>query len=278
MKKQTVETTIILPVYNAERYLKQCIQSIVNQTYKDFELIVVDDASTDSTSQILKEFAKKDSRIQLHRNTANQGVAYTMNKAISFANGQYITIMNADDIMLPERLKLSIKFLKANPNYICTGTQVDLINNKDEVVGHKEFPTSHEKIYNSMLTINPVQHSSMTINKDLLPEDFTFYNNNYRVSEDLDLLTRLQKYGKLHNLPETLIQYRIHDESLTQTFPRKMFNTAYKIRINAITRHGYKPQFAELVKLHGGLILVNLLPQNLVNKVFYKLRGNLINK
>lgn len=270
------KVSIILPVYNASKFLKECLDSILKQTYTNYEIVVVDDGSTDNSYTIAKEYANINNRIKIIKNIKNLGVSCAMNTAINVSRGRYISVMNADDKMHPKRLQKQVDFLESNSEYIVIGSQVKLIDEYGKKKGIKKFPTSHKDIYRSLYLTNPIQHSSMTINRRLLPQDFTWYNEDLRLSEDIDLLFRLLKYGKLANHNEILTSYRIHKESLTKMNTKQMYLIGYRARKRGKNIHGYKPSILNSIILNISLAIVVIIPTNLLLPVFYKLRSYLL--
>ena len=141
--------SVIMSVYNGEKYLVQAIDSILNQTYQNFEFIIIDDCSTDNSSHILQEYAKKDSRIKIikkEKNIGIKGFIENLNLGISIAEGKYIARMDADDISLPERFQKQVTFLENNPEIFMVGAQIDFINEKNEIIGEKAGALEHEEI------------------------------------------------------------------------------------------------------------------------------------
>lgn len=268
--------TIILPVYNAGEYLYECLDSISKQSYKDFEVIAIDDASSDTSYQILEDFAKKDSRFKVYRNENNLGVSKTQNEALSKARGQFVAIMNADDVMLENRLEKQITFLKKNDQYVLVGGQVEMIDEHGKKLREKDFPVSDEEIKEKIYLHNPIQHSTMMVNRGLLPEGLVWYSENMEVSEDIDFLFKVMQYGRFANLTEKVIKYRVHSQSLSRLDPKKMYKLAYTSRKAAKKRYGYKPSPKNEIALEFGMILMNILPKRLVFPVFYAIRRLLV--
>ena len=153
-KKQTPLVSVIMPVYNADGYLVEAIESILNQTYQNFELIIVDDASTDNTEQMISQFKKQNSKkikaIRLKKNL-NKGGDACANLAFQKAKGQFIARMDADDIAHPKRLEKQLKFLLKNPDIFMVGSQAWVINKKGEIIGEKKVPLTSKEIYQNYL-------------------------------------------------------------------------------------------------------------------------------
>ena len=164
--------SVVMPVYNAGGFLVEAIKSILKQTYKNFEFIIVDDASTDDSWKILRKFRKKDKRIKTYRFQEKVGVSQTVKYAIEKAKGKFLARMDADDSSYPQRLEKELNYLLKNPETVAIGTQCRLIDKNGKTIGKKTFPTKFEDIYKYIFTFIPVQQPTLMINKTKLPKDF----------------------------------------------------------------------------------------------------------
>lgn len=213
--------SVVLPAYNAELYLKEAMDSILQQTFTDFELIILNDGSTDSTEDIILSY--EDSRIVYVKNQENLGLIGTLNKGISLAKGKYIARMDADDIALPERLNKQISFLEANTQYGVVGAFAQIIDSKDIY----KVPVTNEAIKAFLYIDSPFIHPSVVIRKDLLSSNM--YDHQYHRIEDYELWVRLSAQTKFYNIPEILLKYRILEGSesslLKSNLERKLLLT-----------------------------------------------------
>jgi len=200
-----------MAVYNGEKYLKEAIESILNQTFRDFEFIIVDDGSTDRTPEILKEYVRKDERIKIITNPQNIGLTKSLNRAIKLAKGEYIARMDADDIAAPKRLEKQIEFMKRNPEFGLVGTAYYEMNSKGNIVGEKYFPASDEEIRKNLIKYNPFFHSSVVIRKKVF-DKVGLYNENIPKAQDYDLWFRIAQNYKIANLPSLLMMRRYSKE------------------------------------------------------------------
>lgn len=205
--------SVLLPAYNAEKYIRESVESILAQTYPHFELLVIDDGSDDKTAEIVASI--KDARLKLIRNPQNLGLIKTLNRAVSLAQGAYIARMDADDISLPERLEKQLNLLQANSELILCGTSVYVFSDKKTV--QTTAPTTHNAILWKMLYQTPFVHPSIMLNTKKTGTHF-YYDQNYPHCEDYELFVRLAKVGKMANLPEPLYRYRRHPESVSIKF------------------------------------------------------------
>jgi glycosyltransferase involved in cell wall biosynthesis len=216
--KHIPAVTVLLPVYNAADFLAQTIESILAQTFTDFELLLINDGSTDSSMTVISRF--KDSRIRIVQNEVNLGVIETRNRGVKLIRGRYCVLMDADDLSLPVRIEKQFAFLESNPSIDAVATLVSLINTDGEVTGVWE--TDHATITESairtmMPRTNCIAQPSVMIRSDVLRE--FMYNTVQHGAEDYDLWLRLLAAGRrIVKIPEALLQYRIHPASLTANF------------------------------------------------------------
>lgn len=272
-KNITPLISVVMPVYNAADFLRPALDSIINQTYKNWELIAVDDASTDASQKILKEYQAKDKRIKVLKNINNLGVSKSANKAISHAKGDYIARMDADDICYPDRFEKQTSYLQDNPDTLAVGMQCHLINEKEEIIGDKLFPTSFKNIKAMMFWSIPVQQPSIMFNCKKIPVDFPWYDGGFRSAEDLELIFKLFKMGKVENMSDFGLKYRIHTRNTSLINPKKTFYLTLKSRLRAIRKHGYRPSLKGLVLTIIQTIVVFIVPAKYVFPLYSIVRG-----
>ncbi len=275
MKKQTRTNqliSIVMPVYNAELYLVESLKSIINQTYSNWELIVVDDCSTDKSFQILNKFAQKDNRIKVFKNKKRLGVAGTANFALKKANSKLIARMDADDIMHPQRLEKQRLFLLENKDVGLVGTQCVLINKSGKKIGYKYFPTSNQDIYRMIFHSIPIQQPTAMFNLNVLNKNILLYDQNKTTAEEVEVLFRILTSVKTANLPDVLLSYRLHGENTSLKNPKKTFYSTFLTRFKAITEYGYVPSFTGFVLNLMQLVFISVLPGKYITPVYYFLR------
>ncbi|BCX12807.1 MAG: glycosyl transferase [Thermosynechococcus sp.] len=216
--------SVILPVYNSEKHIQLTIESIINQTIHDFELIIINDGSSDKSFEIVSNYAKIDSRICLI-NQSNQGLAKTLNKAIEIARGEYIARMDADDVALPYRLAYQLTLLREKKLDIC-GASVQLIG---AATGYWHYPYSHEGCEAELLFGVPFAHPSVMGYSRVFRE--LKYSSVLSVVEDYDLWQRVWAAGfKMGNVPEVLLQYRVHRKQISALYRRQQAQNSRQIR------------------------------------------------
>ncbi|MBN8784012.1 MAG: hypothetical protein ABS85_03635 [Sphingobacteriales bacterium SCN 48-20] len=205
--------SVILPVYNGEQYLRLAVDSVLHQDFTDFELLLIDDHSSDNTPAICHEYAEADQRVVYIRNAANKRVAATLNVGIDAAKGKYIARMDADDIALPARLGTQVSFLEQHPDITLIDTWMTYINEQNLPTGfHNAKVFEPKEIRRKLARGNVLGHSSIMIRTEVLKQH-RYHKTTY---EDYELWLRLTAKGYwFQKLQESLLYYRIHTESIT---------------------------------------------------------------
>ncbi|MDB5002613.1 MAG: glycosyltransferase [Mucilaginibacter sp.] len=210
--KATPNITVLMPAYNAEKYIREAIESVLLQTYTDFELLIVNDGSTDGTVAIINSF--KDDRIVLI-NQSNKGVANALNTGLKYARAPYIARFDADDVCYPYRLEKQIRFLHDNPEYILIGSEAKyIIENGDFLFDFHCIAYSHEQIMDKLYFYCPFVHPTVMYKKEnvINAGGYPTHAHNF---EDYLLWTNLVNEGHFCNLTEPLIKYRLNSSSVT---------------------------------------------------------------
>lgn len=262
--------SIIFPIFNEGEYLRQACKSIQAQTYSNFEVIAVDDGSTDNSLAILKEVAQKDTRFRVFTHKKHLGMSGNNNFALKHASGRYIARMDGDDIMVKDRIKKQVQFLQANPDYVAVGGQVLLVDEKGSFLRIKTFPLNHDRIYKALYYQSSVQHATIMVDRAKLPKDFKWYDPDLKRAEDIDLFFRLFNYGKFGNLSRIVHIYRQNQGSASQRQIRQLFSDTIKVRKKAIQEYGYEPSFIGQILHWCQAVLGTLLPTKLIEPVFLR--------
>ena len=219
--------SVLMTAYNAEKYLAQAIESILNQTYTDYEFIIINDGSTDDTPNIIQRYADQDSRIIFVNNKQNQGLIAVLNQGLDMARGEFIARMDADDISLPQRFAKQVAYLDANPDVGVLGTLIHGFDKLDAPGIQIPVVTVFD-----MLQQNYIAHPSVMMRKALLDKYNLRYNPDYKHCEDLELWSRMIFLTKFHNIMEVLLMYRITGNNIsTQNWDLQQATTE-KIRNN----------------------------------------------
>ena len=214
------KVSVIMPAYNAEKYINEAIDSILGQTFGDFELIIINDCSADSTENIIQSYS--DSRIVYLKNEKNMGVAATLNRGLEAAGGEYIARMDADDISLPQRLEKQVNLLDADPSLVACGSQLENFCDGAVSAGLR-FPVTKEEA-GALLVLHPtLAHPTVMLRGTVLRENRLRYDLRYEGTEDFALWWEISRYGSLVSLDEVLLRYRVHVGQATRTIkPEKI--------------------------------------------------------
>ena len=218
--------SVNMPVHNGERFIKDAIQSILDQTLVDFELIIVNDGSTDNTVSIIEGF--KDSRIRIINNSKKTGLAHVRNKAILESKGNYIALLDSDDIAYPDRFKLQVDFLDKNPFHCLVCGWTDIIDANGNITGQEYFNYSDNEIAAALFFHNCISQSSVMLRKSMLPSIFP-YDPAFPPAEDYHLWVRMAKSYPMHIIKEPLIKYRIHNKNTSAIKQEQDFRPEYAI-------------------------------------------------
>ena len=203
--------SVVLPVYNVAPYIKEAIDSILNQTIQDFEIIVIDDCSTDKTIEIVNSY--KDDRIKIIAKDKNKGLIDSLNIGFKAAKGKYIARMDGDDISDSKRFEKQLQILENNPEIKVCGSWLQAFGNDDKIIKHKE---KHEQIL-----VNMMAHCSMSLGSVMLDRVWVegeYFDENKKHVEDYDFWSKVIWKGKFHNIQEVLYHYRIHTNQVSSTY------------------------------------------------------------
>jgi glycosyltransferase involved in cell wall biosynthesis len=252
LKKSTntenILASVIMPVYNSEIYLEQSIKSIIKQTHKYFEYIIINDGSTDGSLDILNQI--KDSRIKVINNKINFGNYPSRNAGIRLARGQFIFVMDSDDIALPNRIEVQLNHMISNPEVgICSSSfQILGLNN---IIN---YPNDYELLKVAFIENNYCLHPGLCIRKDLFNDKKSLlYDEHYRYASDYAFIARNFRNFKICNIPEVLMEYRMHPQQITSSkfFEQQFY--ADQIRINYLSNIKLFPSPKE-IKIHLSLM------------------------
>lgn len=266
--------SVLMTVYNARPFLRESVSSILSQTYKNLELIVVDDGSDDGSTEIIKSFSKRSRRVKTVFLKKNVGPSHASNAGLKITKGMYIARMDADDISYPDRIERQVRFLEKHSDVVLLGGQCRLIDKNGEVVGVKRFPAEHDDIYRSLFKINPIQHPSCMINCNLFDKKKLSYKNHFLLAHDLELVFDLARYGKLANLGSEILFYRQYPSSLSLKDPKETFKATLRIRKKAVKIYGYKPEIQGRLFNFLQTLIVAVLPGRIIYPVYALMRNS----
>jgi glycosyltransferase involved in cell wall biosynthesis len=211
----TPSVTVLMPVFNAQNYLRSAIESILKQSFRDFELLIIDDGSRDKSLQIVQRFAKEDKRVRIIRNTTHKGLVKTLNHGLKLAKAPLVARMDSDDIASSDRLRKQYQFLSQNPQFVAVGSNVELIDADGNFIRQWKYESNFKLLKWRNLLKSPLAHPAvMYRKKEVL--GLGGYRESAIYYEDHDLWSRVIEKYPITNIQETLLQYRIHGNSITQ--------------------------------------------------------------
>lgn len=233
------KVSVVMPVYKGDKYLSEAVDSILNQTFSDFEFIIICDDPTDETRYILDKYRQNDSRIQLYYQK-RQGLVSSRNKGISLSKGEYVVKMDADDISLPDRLKEQVEFMDNHPDIGISGTWIKVFGDVPQYV--LKLPCDHESIKSSLLFFCSIAQPSIIIRRDAFLKSGLCYDKDESHAEDYGLWVRAADVLKLANIPQAHVYYRMHTSTTNSKVQKEVSG---KIRLSQIRKLGIVPTKVE---------------------------------
>ncbi len=257
--------SVIMPVYNGERYLAQAVESILSQSYSHFELIIINDGSTDSTPAILSQFMATDGRIRLLTNSKPLGKAGDLAKELGIqqAKGEYIAIMDADDVAKPQRLKQQLAYMQAHPEVFLCGAWAEYIDGDGAVFLDWKPDTEHREIVQNLYYKNSIIHPTFFFRNEAGNQPF--YETKYTWYNDYYTQLRLIRQGKkLANVSQVLLSYRISGNSSTQTGIKKKIHEYFQIRQEVAQYKPTRPSVVHRLIVFAQYVAITYLPEKWV--------------
>jgi len=239
--KNTPKISVIMPVYNTEKYVWQAIESILSQSFDDFEFIIIDDCSTDTSYQICQSCAKKDTRIKLSQNQGNIGVVKTRNRLLGLVDewSQYIAIMDADDISDPSRIQLQHDYLQEHKNISIVGSNISIIDDNSLVTWKRIYPQTQDEISKSIFIRSPFAQPSVMIRKSDL-EKVWVYNEDFERCQDYELWCRFfDMWYMWANINQELLRYRVFSDQWKSKHLKLTLKNTIKVQKKYIFQRQY---------------------------------------
>ncbi|MBO7559978.1 MAG: glycosyltransferase family 2 protein [Alphaproteobacteria bacterium] len=223
MPQKKPKVSVIMPAYNVEKYVGEAIESILKQTFTDFEFIILNDGSTDNTSSIIREYAKKDKRIKFIDNKTNKGFIASLNECLDVAQCEYIAKMDSDDISKPTRLAKQVDFLEKHPDYGMVGCGLQAF--QDDNFSYMNPPEVRvgDFLFGCKTTV-------FVARREIIEQYHLRFDSNYFAAEDMEFYSRFARYAKIHNLQEILYLYRVHKASVSKEKADIQAETTKKIQ------------------------------------------------
>lgn len=268
--------TCIMPVYNTAKYLEECIESILNQTFTDFEFIISDDWSTDWSKDIIKKYAEKDNRIIFLDNHKNRWIVANLNDCLDNSSWEYIAIMESDDISMPERFEIQVKFLDENKNIDLVWWFAYTIDWNWNLIWSIKKPCNSNDIYKDLIKYSTFINPSVMFRNIILSKVWIFVEK-YNLIQDYDFFCRIiYSWFFWANVSNYLIKYRIH-QSASSKKNKIISKMLIKYKKNIIKFYNLKISFKEIIIIHLDYLSINFLPRyykylldRLYKKIFYK--------
>jgi glycosyltransferase involved in cell wall biosynthesis len=231
--------TVLMPVYNGETFLKEAIDSILNQTFTDFEFLIINDGSTDKSEEIILDY--NDSRIRYIKNDENLKLIKTLNKGINLAKAEFLVRMDADDISFPNRIERQVNFMRNNIDVVVAGSWFQCVGNNSNII---QYSTQHNAIVTEFLYKCSICHPSTIWRLENL--DTLKFNTDFDHAEDYEFWIQCMNKGKLANIPEVLLKYRTHDMNVSSQYSEIQINNSSLIRKNLFLKIGIEISSEEL--------------------------------
>ena len=207
--------SVILPVYNSENYILECLESLKVQTFQNFEVILIDDKSNDKSLKITKDYLKNNlcGKFKIIKNKSNIGITRSLNKAFKMSNSKYIARIDADDINKPDRFEIQFKYLEKNDDISIVGSNVEYIDKNSKFIQYSHLPLNHIDIKSSLFLYNPMIHSTIFFRKKIFNN--SPYNEKFHTSQDYDMYCRIVNSHKFANIKKPLVKFRFHNQSIS---------------------------------------------------------------
>ncbi|MBE9639612.1 glycosyltransferase family 2 protein [Salipiger mangrovisoli] len=223
--------SVVMPCYNSEKHLAEAINSILSQSYKNIEFIILNDGSKDSTAEIIRSFAAEDPRIRFHDLEKNGGLINASNTLLQLAKGEYIARMDSDDISQPDRISRQVEYMQANPHKVACGTAVEQFGNGEDIRIARKSDDNEVLLFMSVRNC-PLWNPSSMIRRSVVSQNNLRYDKNYPVAEDSKFWFDVSMFGELGNLPEPLVRYRRSETQLSRSQTSQMKESADKLRMD----------------------------------------------
>jgi len=274
------KVTVFMAAYNAEEFLRPAMESVLNQTFRDFEFLIVNDGSTDKTQEILESY--KDPRIRIIVHETNKNLVISRNDGLRNAKGEYIVIMDADDISVPTRIGKQVAFMDAHPNIGICGSWIRTFGDSSGFT--VKYYTDPDDIKASILFDASLANPSVIMRRSVIDKKHLRYNPEHIYCEDYGLWFTASSVTKFANIPKIFLLYRINKKSFTKTFSEENYTVARNLRKSLLTKLGIHPTDDEM-RLHGSLFpaknestekflnktekwLLSILPANAKTRVY----------
>lgn len=239
MSSKKPQISVVMPAYNAERYIARAIESVLNQTFRNFELIIINDVSSDKTPSIIKEYQEKDSRVRMINNRKKGLIAGSLNKGIKLARADVIARMDADDVCYPRRLEVQYKLLMKKPEVAVVGANMRIVDEKGKIISKREYPKKSKELKRLMFRYSPFAHPVVMYRKSVFKE-FGGYVENIFPCEDIDLWFKIGSKYQFASVSKPLLKYTLYSTSSSHKKVKDVELLGLKVKIDALKKYDYK--------------------------------------
>ena len=265
--------SVLMPVYNASRYLREAVESVLAQSHSALELIAVDDASSDGSYELLQELAARDPRVRVFRQTHNQGIVAARNRAFREASpaAEFCAILDADDVCEPDRLALQVEFLRAHPEHVLVGGHTLIIDEASRIVGIRRYPTDYASICKTITRYNPIAQPAVMLRRSLLPSTEP-YDAAYPRCQDYALWLQLAAAHPIANLDRAVLRYRVSKTQGKRTALRETLALTIELQRKWLLHPRFLNPFniAYVAAEHALLLMPEALVLALFKRVTYQ--------
>ena len=258
--------SVLVSVYNADKYVSFAIESILNQTFTDFEIIIVDDCSSDASWEICQKYAQQDDRIIAIRNKINLGGCETLNVGLKLVKGKYVARQDNDDWSYPDRLAKQFSYMEAHPAVGIVGGSMEIIDEDEKITGKRAYNLTNDAIRKKIFRYSPFSHPLVMFRKSIL-DTVGYYNCACAPADDYDLYFRIGEVSEFANLNDTLLKYRVVSTSLTNTRTKKMELATIKIRKHYQNDDCYQATIVDKIYNSLHMMSIYVIPSRL--KIFF---------
>ena len=265
-ESQKPKVSVLMPTYNTGEFLGEAIESILSQSFEDFEFIIVDDGSTDDSYRILAEYAKKDERIRIIKNDQNKGIVYSLNRGLRECRGEYVARMDADDIALKDRLEKQITAMEADPYTVVLGAALSYIDKSGKELGI----VRRCSLDKSLIAQNPLLHPTVVFSRAILEQHRVMYLKKYGYAEDYFLWLQLSRLGKLDAIDDIVLKYRLSNSATRMRHLKGVLLATLRVKKDGVFSLRIRPTMGDALRFFlEGLLL--FLPSRLVRYLYLKM-------
>lgn len=266
--------SVVIPIFDGMPYIEQALTSIFNQTYKNYEIILVDDGSFDDSKKVCENYNKKYKNVKYIDFPKNKGLDRALNAGIKVAKGKYIARLNQDDLMYPDRLVKQVDFLENNPDHVIVGGKIAIFENEGEIFSYIDYPLTDEELRKRWLLVSPFGDPTVMYTKEAVLKT-SGYNQDFWPADDLHMWYRISQHGKMANLPDTLTMFRQHSGAASYKNYKKVVKKTMKTHKWA-AKNIQKPTFGIKLYWVAQYIFGMIFPPS-VNWFVYRIVKKIIN-